>query len=245
MTQRQQLIGVGIVIMIVAVLIGVRIFLNPSEAATPPASDDTIFTGLARRQTTDDAPLLGDPRAPITVVYFIDFACEHCADYWQTLQPFITESVQPGTTRLELRILAGLDPIGSPLAAQAALCAGEQDALWEMSDALFQMQRDFGRTAFATTRISNVAEVLRLDTTDLLTCLNDDERFSEALQNTATLAANLDIMTLPAVLLRQTGTSPNRPTWIMDGGNPLTGGIPLETLTATIADRLATDGDIP
>ncbi|MBN1967636.1 MAG: thioredoxin domain-containing protein [Anaerolineae bacterium] len=246
MTQRQQqLIGAVALTAAIVALIVVALVIDPLSDAVVITEPGDEYTGLARRQTTDGAPLLGAPNAPVTVVYFVDFACPHCGNYWGTLQTFITDAVRTGTARLELRILAGLNPTGSPLAAQAALCAGEQGALWEMSSALFQMQAEFGRAAFVNNRISAAAENLRLNTSDLLTCLNDDSRFAEALQTNIDLATSLDVISLPAVLLRQGDSRFNPPQWLMLDGEPYRGSVPLGVLGEAVRAITAPGNTVP
>jgi protein-disulfide isomerase len=51
-------------------------------------------------------------------------------------------------------------------AAEAALCAGRQDKIWEMHDLLFQNQRNLESSA-----IANFAQKLRLDQAQFDACL--------------------------------------------------------------------------
>jgi protein-disulfide isomerase len=144
---------------------------------------------------------------------------------------FVTRYVRTGKARYELRILAGLDPAGSPLAARAALCAGEQSAFWEMVDELFQLQLLYGRTAFTTEHITDTAnEALNLNTTDLASCMNSN-RYQEGIQHSIDLTASLRVNRLPAILIRR---GSGLPEWITWDGQTLTGQISYETLSQTL-----------
>jgi len=121
MSRRQiQIAILGILIVLTVAIGALALTTNTPASSTSPGA---LYQGLIRRVTGDGASILGDPAAPITLVEFTDFSCAHCAAYRQTIHEFVTRYVRAGKARYELRILAGLDPAGSPLAAQAALCA--------------------------------------------------------------------------------------------------------------------------
>lgn len=224
----------GVLIVILAVLGSLVIANNAREAGAAPNA--SIYRQLTRRVTSDGAPVLGNTSAPLTLVEFVDFACPHCAADRETIQRFITEFVRPGRVRYELRILAGLDPASSPLAARAALCAGEQNAFWEVSDALFQAQSTFGRTAFSEAHITQIAADLNLNVSDLTTCLNNTTRYSETIQTNVDLALSLGIARLPAFQVRQGN---GRPEWIELDGRTLTGLVAYQDLAQALTDLLA------
>jgi protein-disulfide isomerase len=224
----------GVLIVILAVLGSLVIVNNTREAGAAPS--ESIYRQLTRRVTSDGAPVLGSPAAPLTLVEFVDFSCSHCAADRVTIQRFITSFVRPGQARYELRILAGLDPTGSPLAARAALCAGEQNAFWEMSDALFQAQSTYGRTAFSETHITQIAADLNLNVSDLTTCTNNTTRYSETIQTNVDLALSLGVSSLPALQVRQGN---GRPEWIELDGRTITGLAAYHDLAQAFSDLLA------
>lgn len=237
MTQQRYLWTIAGVLM-AGLLLSIAILIA-NAAIQADNTPQTPYDGLPRHLTGDDAPVLGDVTAPITLVVFVDFACPHCADYEATLREFITTYVRPGKARLEMRVLGGLDPSGSPLAARAALCATEQNAFWEMQDALMRLQKAHGRSAFSIDRIREAAEWLRLDSGDLIACVNNPGSYDETLQTNVEMALTLDVSTLPAILIRR---GSNYPEWPELNGVRLTGQIPLETLgTIVEAVYAATD----
>jgi protein-disulfide isomerase len=228
--QQQLLIVAGIVGSVIVILAAI-IISNAVSLNTSVVEAAALYEGLTRRVSTDGAPLLGDPDAPVTIVEFIDYSCPHCADYHDTASLLIEDYVRDNDARLEVRILAGLDPVGSPLAARAALCAGEQNGFWEMHDELFNLQTNFGRNAFTIDRILNAAERLNLDSAELSSCVTDVTSYQDALQSNVDLAISLDLSGTPSVLLRE-GSS--RPQWIEQNGTRLTGGVSLSTVSAAI-----------
>ncbi len=231
-SRQQQLLLLGGVITVVIVVLVALIAIN-AQASSSQASPDSPYNGLTRRVTSDGAPILGSIDTPITIVEFLDFSCPHCATYQATIDAIVAQYISSGQARLELRILAGLDPAGSPIAARAALCAGEQNAFWEMHDELFRLQTVYGRSAFSDSHIREVAETLQLNSGELLTCVNNDSRYREALQSNVDLANSLDVRSTPSILIRQSG---GRPTWIEVDGERMTGGIPLPLVQAAMAE---------
>jgi protein-disulfide isomerase len=131
----------GLVAVVAAVLIwkGSR----PQTAALgasdgPPATvtaADSAFHGFT----------LGSDSAPVEVVEYADFQCPHCAEFAVVQFPTIRDQlINAGRLRWRFRDF----PLGFPwsrLSALAAQCAGEQGKFWEMSDALYQRQSDWGR----------------------------------------------------------------------------------------------------
>jgi predicted DsbA family dithiol-disulfide isomerase len=233
--QRQLWITLGTTT-IVIVLFSLLLVLGMS----PPAAETngTFYAGLMRRLTPDGAPILGDPDAPVTVIEFIDFACSHCARYQSVIRTLIDQYIRPGKARLEMRVLSGLDPDGSILAARATLCAGEQSAFWEMRDELFRLHEQYGYNAFSAEYIGEAAAGLNLDVSLLTTCTNNASRYQQALQNNIDLANTFGVRTLPTILLR---VDNGLPRWIEVNGTPVTGGVPLNILTEAI-NRFAAPG---
>ncbi len=236
MTVRQQQLLILPGAILTGLILAAALLIASMLASATATAAPSPYSGLTRRVTSDGAPVLGSLSAPITIVEFVDFSCPHCASYQTTIQDIIQRYITTGQARLEVRILAGLDPVGSPVAARAALCAGEQNAFWEMHDQLLRLQQTYGRSAFSEARIREAAEKLRLNSADLWSCVNSAGRYQEALQSNVDLAINLDVKNLPAVLLRR-GSS--RPAWIEHDGHPMTGSVPPDVLRAAIEASLA------
>ena len=95
--------------------------------------------------------------APVTIVEYSDFACQHCARAYQDLERLLAR--QPGEVRLVFRhfpldkscnvaMRRSVHPTACDAAA-AAECAGEAGRFWEFHDYLFEHQgeSDFERIA--------------------------------------------------------------------------------------------------
>jgi protein-disulfide isomerase len=91
---------------------------------------------------------IGSPDAPVTIVEYTDFACPFCQRYFVETYPQIKENyVDTGLVRYVFKDLplTSIHPRAG-MAAFAARCAGDQDALESMRELLF-VQQDEWKTA--------------------------------------------------------------------------------------------------
>lgn len=87
--------------------------------------------------------VLGSVDAPVTVVEYGDFACSACAQFARVTWPTIRERyVETGRVRWRM-VPFELGFPNSDEGARAARCAAEQDAFWDMHDALFLRHQDW------------------------------------------------------------------------------------------------------
>ncbi|MFL5483627.1 MAG: DsbA family protein [Gemmatimonadaceae bacterium] len=107
-----------------------------------PSSQVRPVTARSVRASVADAPSLGRPDAPVTIVEFSDYQCPFCQRFFATTLPTLAKDyIEAGKVRYVFRDypLDQLHPRARK-AAEAAHCAGEQGKYWEMHDALFRNQ---------------------------------------------------------------------------------------------------------
>ena len=98
----------------------------------------------------EGSPVMGDPKARVTVVEFSDYQCPFCARHnSQTLPQLVSDYVKTGKVKYVLRDfpLENIHPSAAK-AAQAARCAGDQGKYWEMHDKLVSNQRSLDAKTF-------------------------------------------------------------------------------------------------
>ncbi len=132
----------------------------------------------------DAAAELGDPNAPVTVVEYSDYQCPFCQRHvLETMPLMLSEMIETGRVRYVFKDLPldGLHPEARG-AALAARCSGDQDAYWEMHDALFETQAEWGgKGAGARDVYLSLATDLGLDEAAFTTCY-DEERYAEVIE---------------------------------------------------------------
>ncbi len=106
-------------------------------------------------------PSRGVATAPVTIVEFSDFECPYCGGLFPTLKQ--VEKNYPQTVRIVYRQfpLSNLHPHAMK-AAEASLCANEQNKFWEFHDSMFGNQREL-----SIADLKQRAVDLKLDTSSL------------------------------------------------------------------------------
>ncbi len=142
--------------------------------AKPGLTSEPLVLSLSGSST------LGSDEAPVTLIEFSDFECFYCRRHTVQIQPLIIESyVKTGKLRYVVREFPPEDT-NKPgfIAAEAALCAGDQDRYWEMRTLLFESQPDF-----SSEKLLDHARSLGLDMAPFETCLTERIHRDRALQD--------------------------------------------------------------
>lgn len=161
---------------------------NPPAANQPPVAQEPQIT---RYKIPDQGyPSIGPDDAPITIVEFSDFQCPFCKQWNQTVyQPLL--AAYPGKIRFVYRNLplTSIHP-DAQAAAEAAMCANEQNAFWDFHDKLFAGQ-SLGASVY-----SQYATELGLDMKKFDTCISNNS-YLQAVQADSDFALNLGINSTP------------------------------------------------
>ncbi len=171
-----------------------------NQPATQPTADPALRITPAAISTDAVAATLGNPAAPVTIVEYTDYQCPFCLRHsTQTLPQMIQNMIETGLVYYVLKDfpLESIHP-EARIAAVAVRCAGEQEAYWQMHDAVFNTQEQWGNkgnTAAKQTFVG-LADELQLDTTAYATCL-DSGKFEAAITASLTEGGNLGINGTP------------------------------------------------
>jgi len=128
-----------------------------------------------------DAPSVGEPDAPVTIVEYTDYQCPYCSRHFEQTYPQIMENmVETGQVRYVFKDfpLTNIHPQATD-AAEAARCARDQEAFLEMHDMLFARQGEWAGQGNAIEIFIDFADDLGLDTETFGECLNSN-RYEEA-----------------------------------------------------------------
>jgi protein-disulfide isomerase len=112
-------------------------------------------------------PILGDLKAPVTLVEFTDYQCPYCQNFYsKAYKKLKTQYIDTGKLRLVLRDLPLPKHLYAKTAAISTHCAGEQDKFWQMHDALFEAKGKINQA-----EILGYAKSIGLDTSSFKSCL--------------------------------------------------------------------------
>lgn len=209
--------------------LGIGYLLWGSNVEPPPTAAQAAITSAATPQEVkrydvpvDDDPAIGPENAKITIVEFSDFECPYCTKWHDEVWPRIQETY-PEDVRLVYRDFPLYTIHGNAIfAAEAANCAGEQDAYWEYHDKLFSEQYGLGDEAY-----KKYADELELDRKAFDECLTS-RRYKEEVQADYDYAANLGVSSTPTFFIN---------------GVPVVGAQPFEVFNEVIQLELA--GKLP
>jgi len=174
----------------------------------------------AMSPVTDDDPSQGPEDAPVVIVEFSDYQCPYCQMWHQDVLPRIMNEYS-GQIRFIYRDfpLSG-HPEAQP-AAEAANCAGDQDAYWQFQDAIFSGLYGYGITAY-----TQYAQDLGLDMDSFSSCVDKRKHQAEVLEDYSE-AISLGVQSTPTFFIN---------------GTQLVGAQPFETFQSMIEAELAKAG---
>jgi protein-disulfide isomerase len=149
-------------------------------------------------------PSYGPANAPITIVEFADFECPFCGGLYPTLK--LVEKNYPDKIRLVFRQfpLVNMHPHAQK-AAEASLCANDQQRFWEFYDSLYTNQAQLEVAA-----LKQRAVTLKLNAATFNTCL-DSGRQAEAVRKDQDDARKAGVSSTPTMFINGRLLSGNQP----------------------------------
>lgn len=156
-------------------LIGTALLANTlrtSPAEQPLSTISSAPLSVPTGQTSDGAYLKGAADAPVVVTEYADFQCPGCGYYARSLaSAFDRAYVETGKVQFVYRDYPLAQHPNAIPAAEAARCAGDQGAFWQMYTALFANQRQWSSLANPTAQFGAYAQQLKLDSGQFEQCL--------------------------------------------------------------------------
>lgn len=143
---------------------------------------------------TDNSYAIGPTDAPITIVEFSDYQCPYCRRWHEEVyEPLL--AAYPGKIRLVYRHfpLTSIHP-DAMSAAEASMCAGEQDAFWSFHEKLFSSE-SLGNNTYI-----QYAQDLGLNMNSFESCLND-RKYQQAVDEDLNFAVDLGIRSTPTFFI--------------------------------------------
>lgn len=122
-----------------------------------------------------EAPALGNPDAPVTMIEYSDFQCPYCGQFAREVEPQLVEQyVKDGTLRIEWRDFPylGQESVNAALAAREAQ---EQGKFWEYHEALYENQDSVNSGAFSDENLLRIAREVGLDAEEVERSLTSSE----------------------------------------------------------------------
>lgn len=139
-----------------------------------------------------DGPHSGQANAPVQIVEYADYECPYCIKAYPTMKKIIAEygdRVNFVYKNFPLPMHASAQK-----AAEASLCASDQNQFWQYHDRLFTS------TQLDVASLKKIASELKLDTAKFDTCLDSGAQ-AAAVQKDAAEAQKLGVSATPSFFL--------------------------------------------
>ncbi len=175
-------------ILLLITVVGVIVLLSNTQTLRDSALQDA-----ANRQRKvvssiplESLPTRGNANAPVTVVEYADFQCPACGVFYSTMEPAILKDyVDTGKVKFLFHDFPLTQHANAVPAAEAARCAGDQNAFWPMHDQLYATQAQWENSKEPNAFFAGLADQLKLDRNTFAECVNSGKY-------TATVKASYD-----------------------------------------------------
>lgn len=165
-----------------------------TDTTTPKANtpiDIKAPEGLAQQGSND---------AKVTVIEFADFQCPYCGEWHKTIYPNLkSDYIDSGKVKFIFWDLAFLGD-ESNKAAEAALCAKDQNKFWEFHDYLYSHQNGENEGTFADANLKKFASTIGLDLKSFNKCF-DARNYKTAVEDATTKGSNYGVNSTPTVFV--------------------------------------------
>jgi protein-disulfide isomerase len=184
--QRQQRLLVVGGILAVVLLVAALLIVPSIIAARAPVGEFVSITPVARPAA--EGRSMGDPNAPVKIEVWEDFQCPSCQIYSEQTEPQVVDTYIPsGQVYYVFRHFPFIDDRvaskESDQAANASMCAADQNRFWDYHDMLFANWNNENAGAFADKRLVAFAESLGLDMNAFNACFESNQHRDEINQD--------------------------------------------------------------
>lgn len=227
----------------VGILVG-YVAWGRNSTATVAAEQGPVYIEVTPRPTatplpvvydidTEGFPSLGPEDAPITIVEFSDYQCPYCYTWHVQVYDALMEAY-PGKIRFVYRNFPLSFHQNAMPGAEAALCAGDQNAYWEYHNLLFDNQESMNNqsgTVLEQSFYNDLAASLSLDVPSFESCMTS-RKYEDFIQNDMAYAASLPFDSTGEAAVGGT------PTFFING-HRLGGAYPIEYFVQIIESELS------
>lgn len=169
---RNILIVAGGVVAVAAIAAGVWFGTRPSSPAAAPQAVAQAADKATLLQVQPNDHVLGDPKAPITLIEYASLTCPHCAHFSVAVLPELKKKwIDTGKVKLIYRDFP-LDQTALK-AAQLAECAGK-DKYFGVIDMIFETQPKWATASDPMAELGKSLRIAGMGENEVKACLAND-----------------------------------------------------------------------
>jgi protein-disulfide isomerase len=174
---RNILIVASGVVAVTAIAAGVYFGTRPPAAGPPTTAVASTADKSALLAIQPGDHVLGDPKAPITVIEYASFTCPHCAHFHTQILPEIKKKwIDTGKVKLIYRDFP-LDQVAAK-AAQIAECAGN-DRYFGVIDLIFRGQPTWATASDPIAELAKPLRIAGMGEKEIKECLANEAKANE------------------------------------------------------------------
>lgn len=200
-TRSKKPLVIGVSVLVLAAIVIGAFFLT---AAPTPTSDELPVAGPNAEafpaQLDQYGVSVGAADAPVVVREFADFQCPACGLFSDASKRLKQEYVEAGQVRFVYFDLPLQQHQNAFPAAQAARCAGDQGAYWEMHERLYDSQTEWSGSNDPVATFTRYGNDLGLEERRFRRCMTTDLH-REAIEASRRVAMQLQVTSTPTVLV--------------------------------------------
>ncbi len=174
---------------------------NTGNGQNPPAQP-TVNNDAVKNIGPRDV-ILGDAKAPVTIIEYGDYQCTYCIRFFETTEPSIRDNyIKSGKVKMVFRGFQFLGP-ESQLAGEAAECAKDQNNFWAYHDAIYAAEAKDGQENngnMTKTFFVGLAKSAGLDVGKFTSCY-DSGKYASVVKQSTQDAAALGVNSTPTLFV--------------------------------------------
>ncbi|MEI7871489.1 MAG: DsbA family protein [Alphaproteobacteria bacterium] len=175
------MIVAGGAVAVAAIVAGVYFGTRPPAPGPAPVAVAATADKAALMAVQPGDHVLGDPKAPITIIEYASLTCSHCAHFHTQILPDLKKKwIDTGKVKLVYRDYP-LDQIAVK-AAQIAECAGN-DKYFGVIDIIFRGQPQWATGADPIAELSKPLRIAGLGEAEIKACLANDAMMAPVLND--------------------------------------------------------------
>ncbi len=169
---RNMLVIAGVIAAVIAIAAGVYFGTRgpspgPAPTAVGPAPDKAALLAV---KPTDH--VLGDPKAPVTMIEYASFTCPHCAHFSTAILPDVKKKwIDTGKVKLVYRDFP-LDQMAAK-AAELAECSGN-DRYFPVMEMIFATQLNWASASDPIAELSKSLRIAGMGEKEVKACLANE-----------------------------------------------------------------------
>jgi protein-disulfide isomerase len=174
---RNMLIVAGGVVAVAAIVAGVYYGTRPPAAGQPPVAVAAAPNKAALLAVQPGDHVMGDAKAPITLIEYASFTCPHCAHFHTQILPEIKKKwIDTGKVKLIYRDFP-LDQVAAK-AAQIAECT-PNDRYFGVIDLIFRGQPTWATSPDPIAELAKPLRIAGMGENEIKACLANEAKANE------------------------------------------------------------------